>query len=388
MQLMHWRGVARSCGDKLTGRVIAQLWQRKLGTAKRAMQVAHTGSVGQLLQTAHWLGSNAENSEKLERGFLSRRLNTLSIYSGRCACLAMKTERPPTLDPVAVARWQRSAPLASPWLHEEVASRMLDRLQWIKLQPQTWAHWGALRGGLQNHRKLAEKYPNSVCFISENHILRAQEATKKIAKKWWQPSRWFRPAPRFEAPPPASVDMLWANMALHEAADPQALLAQWNSALKVGGFLMFSCLGPDTAIELRALYQQLGWPPAGHDLTDMHDWGDMLVQAGFAEPVMDMERITLTFESPARLLQELSELGRNFHPARFVGLRGRQWRGRLESELAKHLRTGTDGRLSLTFEVIYGHALKAQPKVKVSAMSAVSISDMRSMLGISPDAGQ
>jgi malonyl-CoA O-methyltransferase len=182
--------------------------------------------------------------------------------------------------------------------------------------------------------------------------------------------------------------MLWANMALHDAADPQALLAQWHSALTVGGFLMFSCLGPDTAIELRDVYKDLGWPPAGHDLTDMHDWGDMLVQAGFAEPVMDMERITLTYETPARLLQELAELGRNFHPARFEGLRGRDWRRKLESELVKRLKTGPDGRLSLTFEVIYGHALKAQPKVKVSAMSAVSVSDMRSMLGITQGAAQ
>ena len=151
---------------------------------------------------------------------------------------------------------------------------------------------------------------------------------------------------------------------------------------------MFSCLGPDTAIELRELYKQLGWPPAGHDLTDMHDWGDMLVQAGFAEPVMDMERITLTYATPARLLQELADLGRNYHPARFAGLRGRHWRGKLESELAGRLKTGADGRLSLTFEVIYGHALKAPPKVKVSALSSVSMRDMRSLLNMGQEAAQ
>ncbi len=300
----------------------------------------------------------------------------------------MKTERPPTLDPIAVARWQRIAPLASPWLHEEVASRMLDRLQWIKLQPLAWAHWGAVRGGLQNHQKLVERYPKSLCFIAEAQQIRAQAAIKNIANKWWQPTAWFAKTPRFEAPPLASVDMLWANMALHEAADPQALLAEWHAALKVGGFLMFSCLGPDTAIELRDIYKELGWPPAGHELTDMHDWGDMLVQAGFAEPVMDMERITLTFETPARLLQELAELGRNFHPARFAGLRGQQWRATLENELTQRLKTGVDGRLSLTFEVIYGHALKPQPKIKVSAMSSVSVRDMRSMLGIGQNPSQ
>ncbi len=288
-------------------------------------------------------------------------------------------QRPPTLDPIAVARWQRVAPAVSPWLHEEVASRMQDRLQWIKLLPAAWAHWGAVRGGLKAHAELIKKYPKSECFVVETAYLQARAAIKKIAISWWNPIRWIRKPVRFELPPLASVDMLWANMALHEAADPQALLAQWHSALKVNGFLMFSCLGPDTAIELRELYRQLGWPPAGHDLTDMHDWGDMLVQAGFAEPVMDMERITLTYDSPARLLQELTELGRNFHPARFPALRGRLWRSRLEAMLAERLR-GADGRLSLTFEVNYGHALKGQRRIKVSALSSVSIADMRSML--------
>ncbi len=289
-------------------------------------------------------------------------------------------QRPPTLDPPAVARWQRMAPLASPWLHEEIASRMLDRLQWIRLQPKAWANWGAVRGGIKAHLQLASRYPDAECFIAEATAKRTLDAIKKIAFPWWHPTGWLRRAGRFESPPPASLDMLWANMALHESADPQGLLERWHRALKVDGFVMFSCLGPDTAVELREFYRQWGWPPAGHDLTDMHDWGDMLVHAGFAEPVMDMERITLTYDSPARLLQELREQGRNFHPARFAALRGRQWRARLEEALAAQLKKGADGRLALTFEVIYGHALKPQPKISVSARSAVSLEDMRSLL--------
>ena len=287
--------------------------------------------------------------------------------------------RPPTLDPPAVDRWQRIAPLASPWLHEEVARRMQDRLQWIKLRPQAWADWGAVRGGLLAHARLAAIFSNSACFIVEALSGRAQAAIKSIAKPWWKPSLRRAASSCLEVLPPASVDMLWANMGLHESADPQALLAAWHQALKVDGFLMFSCLGPDTARELRALYARLGWPPAGHELTDMHDWGDMLVQTGFAEPVMDMERITLTYATPARLLEELAGLGRNFHPARFPALRGRRWKARLERELAAQL-AGADGRLSLTFEVIYGHALKAGPKIKLGPVSAVSEADMRRML--------
>ncbi len=292
----------------------------------------------------------------------------------------MTTDRPPTIDPLAAARWQRMAPMVSPWLHEEVAQRMQDRLQWIKLKPQVWADWGAVRGGLRSHGQLAATYADASCFVVEAQEPRTKDAIKKIAKPWWDPKGWRAPSTVFEMPAPTSVDMLWCNMALHEAADPQALLAQWHQALKVGGFLMFSCLGPDTTRELREVYDAMGWPPAGHQLTDMHDWGDMLVQTGFAEPVMDMERITLTFETAERLLLELRELGRNLHPGRFPALRGRAWKARLIQSLEQHVPRQPDGQLALTFEVIYGHALKPQPKVKVSALSAVSVQDMRAIL--------
>ena len=114
----------------------------------------------------------------------------------------------------------------------------------------------------------------------------------------------------------------------------------------------------------------------------MHDWGDMLIQAGMSEPVMDMERITLTFASAERLLQELRELGRNLHPARFAGLRGKGWRRQLLHAIDEHWpERQADGQLALTFEIVYGHAYKPEPRVRLQASSSVSLQDMRSMLG-------
>jgi malonyl-CoA O-methyltransferase len=95
---------------------------------------------------------------------------------------------------------------------------------------------------------------------------------------------------------------------------------------------------------------------------------------------MDMERITLAFDTPERLLQELRELGANLHPQRFGGLRGQRWRERLHALVGEKLR-GPDGKLALTFEIVYGHALKPLPRPRVGEHSAVSLSDMRSMLG-------
>lgn len=288
----------------------------------------------------------------------------------------MATDRPPTIDPVAAARWQRRAPAQSPWLHEEVGRRMEERLEWIRLAPQAWADWEPVRGGLQAHALVARRYPRAQCFVMEQQPASMQAARRALARPWW---RLGAAAPQFGPVPDGAVQMLWANMALHLSPDPQVLMAGWHRALATDGFLMFSCLGPDTARELRGLYAALGWPPPSHDFTDMHDWGDMLVHGGFAEPVMDMERLTLTFDTPARLLAELRELGANLHPGRFAGLRGRRWHARLERELEQLLR-GPDGRLALTFEIIYGHALKPAPRARVSERSAVSLQDMRAML--------
>ena len=289
----------------------------------------------------------------------------------------MANEQPPTIDPAAARRWHHAAPATSPWLHEEVGRRMEDRLQWIKLEPASWADWEPVRGGLDAHALVERRYPRAECFVFEGSERRAQVAAEQLAKPWWR--RWTAPVLRHGRLPDGAAQMLWANMALHMSDQPQALLAAWHRALAPDGFLMFSCLGPDTVRELRGVYRALGWAPPAHEFTDMHDWGDMLAQAGFADPVMDMERLTLTWESPQRLLQELRELGANLHPGRFPALRGRRWQKRLERELAGSLRDA-EGRLALTFEIIYGHAVKPQPRIPLSGESAVSLEDMRAML--------
>lgn len=289
----------------------------------------------------------------------------------------MASEHPPTIDPAAAQRWQRAAPAQSPWLHEEVARRMEDRLQWIRLEPRAWADWEPVRGGLAAHALIERRYPRAQAWIVGNETRRASSVGVSDTRPWWR--RLSAPAVRHGPAPDGAVQMLWANMALHMSAQPQALIGEWHRALAPEGFLMFSCLGPDTLRELRALYRALDWPPPAHDFTDMHDWGDMLVHAGFAEPVMDMERITLTWETPQRLLAELRELGTNLHPARFAALRGKRWKALLHDEMARALRQ-PDGRLALTFEIIYGHALKPAPTVRVAGESAVSLEDMRSIL--------
>lgn len=272
---------------------------------------------------------------------------------------------------------------APAWLHEEVGRRMQDRLQWIKAQPADWIHANPSLGGFEAHRLIAARYPKAVCQITEPSTWRldlSQHNLKPSAwRAWWpgQPKiQWLAPGKTAQA-----ADLLWANMQLHLHAHPQELLMQWHEALRVDGFVMFSCLGPDSLQELHATYQTMGWPSAGSTWTDMHDWGDMLVQTGFAEPVMDMERITLNYASADALLDELRTLGRNFHPSRHAHCRGRGWRQQLLQAIEAHWPERTiDGQFSLTLEVVYGHALRAKPRYRVDTTTRISLDEMKNML--------
>ena len=257
---------------------------------------------------------------------------------------------------------------------------MEERLQWMTLQPHQWIHWEPLRGGLQIHDALQKRYPKSMPFVLESTVERAQAATKLIAKSWWDRRRWIGPQTRFGLPP-EPVQMLWANMALHMAADPLALIRRWHQLIQTDGFLMFSCLGPDTLGDLRRIHTEQGWPPPTHDFTDMHDWGDMLVAAGFAEPVMDMERITLSYSSPQALQDELRQLGRNLNVQRFAGLRSRSWGARWRQAVQAGLSSPRDDdRLTVTFEVVYGHAFKPKPRLALEANTTISLDEMRASL--------
>ena len=284
------------------------------------------------------------------------------------------------MDVVAAHRWLAGVRTESPWLHEEVASRMAQRLPWFREKPASWLHWEPVNGGLEGHRKVREWLPQARCHVIARHLSQALEATRNPAKAFWNPAQWARSRQVVAAAPDAVVGMLWANMALHFEPLPQTLLRRWFDHIATDGFLMFSCLGPDSLRELRQVYHQAGWPDPAHAFTDMHDWGDMLVHSGFAEPVMDMERITLSYSDAAPLLADLRGLGRNLQTDRFRGLRGRGWHDQLKAAIEAGLPRDQDGRLLLTFEIIYGHAFKPLPKPAAKPSQTVSVDEMRAML--------
>ena len=267
----------------------------------------------------------------------------------------------------------------APWLHTEVARRMAERLDIIRAKPQAVLDWWGFSG--DGEVLLAKAYPAAQRFVVEPTDALRERSRQTAKAPWWLAQRWRGPAPQVMAPDdvqPASVQLVWANMMLHASVDPAALIARWHRALAVEGFVMFSCLGPGSLRELSDLYRRMGWPPAMADFVDMHDLGDMLVHAGFADPVMDQETLTLSWDSPQALLSELHGLGTNASPDRFAGLRTPRWHERLLAGLRDM--AAPDGRISLQFEVAYGHAFKAAPRVPLSAETTVSLDDMRAMV--------
>jgi malonyl-CoA O-methyltransferase len=293
----------------------------------------------------------------------------------------MPQASPPTrlIDAQAVSRvLQRQAlGMGAPWLHQEIARRMAQRLTVIRLQPERIIDWWAGAGAADE--LLAQAYPRAQRIAVEASSAWQQRTTAQRQNPWWSAKRWTSPPQPvlLEGTSPPKSQLLWSNMMLHAAIDPVAVIERWHGLLEAGGFLMFSCLGPGSLLGLRQVYQQRLWPAPAVDFVDMHDLGDMLVRAGFADPVMDQELLTLTWATPEALLDELRLLGGNAHPSRFAGLRTPGWKRQLLQSL--ELLRGPDGCLQLHFEISYGHAFKAAPRVKVASEARISVDDMRTM---------
>ena len=296
-----------------------------------------------------------------------------SIYWPAMDSAARSARRP--LDERAlshVLQRLRRAP-AAPWLHGEAARRMAERLPVIRREPDRVLDWWAQLGA--SRELLTRTYPRARVVAVEPEGVAAEPA-----RRWW-PRRLAKQGLESVAEAAVadgSAQLVWANMMLHGAVDPQAVMAQWHRALAVDGFLMFSTLGPGSLERLRSLYRAQGWPAPFAPFVDMHDLGDMLVEAGFADPVMDQETITLSWPDASALLGELRGLGGNVDPQRHAGLRTPRWRERLLQALAAD--AASDGRPTLQVELVYGHAFRPPPRPRVAESTTLPLADLRAML--------
>lgn len=288
---------------------------------------------------------------------------------------------PRPVDARALARWRQRLRSATepPWLHAEAARRMAERLGIVRLKPQQVVDWGLQTR--HDHTLLAAAYPEAQAFwVDPDGLGRAPEN-----RPWWRGLLGRDRSPVVVAPnglPAGAAQLLWSTMLLHTVVEPQGLLAAWHRALAVDGFVMFCTVGPGTLQSLSALYAAQGWSAPLAPLVDMHDLGDMLVRAGFADPVMDQETVRLTWADAGAALAELRSLGLNASLQRSAGLRSPRWRQRLLQVLQQA--AGGDGRITLEFELVYGHAFKPPPRARLAAETTVALEDLRRMVRRAP----
>ncbi len=279
---------------------------------------------------------------------------------------------------LATVRRLFSAPeriVGSQFLRREIAGRMFERLSLIKSDPARVLDAGCGEG--DDLLALRQHFPRAALVGLDAAAAMLRETRRREARSWSGLQRLLRAlrvgsqraadpsmllCADFAKLPLASnaMDMVWSNLALHWHPQPHHVLAEWARVLRVDGLLMFCCFGPDTLKELRETFSADARHARVLPFVDLHDYGDMLVRAGFTSPVMDMEKLNITYSSAQQMIADVRALGGNPLESRPRGLIApARWQAFLQA-LARH--SGPDGKLSLTIEVVYGHAFRGRPR--------------------------
>lgn len=235
-------------------------------------------------------------------------------------------------------------------LQARVRRELVERLDLVRLAPRTVLDLGAGTGHAA--RELKRRYPSSQVLaidLSEG-MLRESGRRQPLLRR-------FRRVCADAAALPVRdgvANLVFSNLMLQWCNDPDAVFAECRRVLGPGGLLSFTTFGPDTLVELRRAWAEADGRTHVNRFIDMHDLGDALLRAGLAEPVMDVERYTLTYADARHLMRDLKAIGaHNVNAGRPRGLTGR---GALARMVGAYEQFRRDGRLPATYEVIYGQA--------------------------------
>lgn len=242
-------------------------------------------------------------------------------------------------------------------LHREVRDNLLQRLDLMALAPRVVVDAGAGTGHAA--RALIRRYPKSLVI--------ALDASRPMLRAAARQQAWLRRFARVCADAQrlpladGSVDLILSNLML-QWCDPDVVFAEFRRALAPQGLLHFTTLGPDTLRELRSAWSEVDSHTHVNQFLDMHDIGDALVRAGFASPVLDVERYTLSYPDVRRVAADLKATGA--HNATFGRSKGLTGRGRFNALETAYESFRQDGRLPATYEVVFGHAWTNGPSTR------------------------
>jgi len=258
-------------------------------------------------------------------------------------------------------------------LQREVADRLLERLDYIHFTPATILDVGAGTGYCTT--LLQKHYPKA-------RVLALDIAQPMLATARDKTSLWSRLRNKTdylcadaEALPLAdnSVDMVFSNLTLQWVNQLEQTLREFRRVLRPGGMLLFSTFGPDTLNELQQAWQAVDNYTHVNAFIDLHDIGDAMLRVQLAEPVMDAERLTLTYPDVFKLMRELKAIGaHNVTEQRAKGLTGKAAFKRVQQE---YERFRQDGVLPVSYEVVYGHAWA--PSSQAPAVASVTLEQIQ-----------
>ena len=266
-------------------------------------------------------------------------------------------------------------------VQHEIGNRLFERLHYLKIQPRYILDLGCGPGIFS--QRLKKQYPQAQIVGLDVAFLMLKMAKSK--QSWRQ--KWPLVNGDMMALPFASglFDLVFANQVIHWSQPLSAVVSELNRVTRAGGCLMFSTLGPDTFQELRQAFSSVDHYAHVNDFADMHDVGDCLLSEHFLDPVVDMDILTAHYATLPALLHALKAQGvRNVHAARNRGLTGKHsWRKFEQSMLA--LRT-TQGKLPLTYEVVYGHAWKGEQRRTAKGIeTTISVEQLKASVNRNKD---
>lgn len=240
-------------------------------------------------------------------------------------------------------------------LQKEVCQRLLDKLSWVKLKPENILDAGA--GSGWGSRGLMDMYPSSTVF--------ALDLSEAMLKQTKTKGGFFRKpllcCSDVEFLPLAdnSFDLVFSSLML-QWCNPEKVFNEFLRVLRPGGLLVFATFGPDTLKELRRSWSKVDASVHVNEFIDMHDLGDALMSSGFAEPVMDMDMMSLTYDEAITVMKDLKSIGAN--TPLMNNARGLLTPRKLQKVVHEYEHFRSNGVLPASYEIIYGHAWKTDQK--------------------------
>jgi malonyl-CoA O-methyltransferase len=255
-------------------------------------------------------------------------------------------------------------------LQNEIGDRLMERLDYIRQQPRRILDLGAGTGMFT--RALMKRYRKADVV--------ALDIAKPMLHCVKQRAGWLRKpgcvCGDSESLPfnDDSFDFIFSNLMLQWCTDLEATFVELRRVLSPGGLLMFTTFGPDTLMELRASWEAVDGYTHVNSFIDLHDVGDSLLHTKWAEPVMDSERITVTYRELRGLMQDLKHIGaHNVTSGRPRGLTGKR---HLQQLVEAYEPFREDGVLPASYEVVYGHAWSPLNKHSAAGSNEVLLTDL------------